>query len=1137
MFITKTFKRFLSITLTISIILTLIPSVFASNIDPDKAKFEFELYKYNEPTNGDDIGTLGDKLVPGSNGKVTLVKGQKFVAKVIIDNFEKQHGFAGIEYSFGYDKSSLTLITAKDTTSGSHVENNISGIPTEFNDFQNNLWNKLNSNGKFNPSNDKYEFSNIIDSDPIWSSTKTGQNEVRVYGVTNTDANTSIVPSADLFKANVDDKTVGVFLFQVNTDSTPSHQDLPPLKFYQDNGSVDFTWYNSNKIEDTDYVIKGGQGDKDFDNAFNPPIDPPIEVPDLENSYIESVGPIVTSADNPLLENVSNLNELHDKLLPKKVYLVKKDGTKSFVDANWQPVTSEKFEPKGGTYIYKTNVAGVEDSSQLKDVNVIITPVYAIAPLDVKSQTILVKDVASITNFDQLKAMFPDESGKVIYVGSKFVDITTAPNYNISYSPNKLPDNWSNSKKGDIFDYQGTVTLDSTLPRWATDNTPNSIDLKVLIDDLSEIVITPYPLPEYPDDPNTSGIDKFHGYMTSADNPILTGLSTVENFKDKFLPRLVEARRINPDGTSVHVGYVVANWQYVGNLNGDNNTTVNPKKESYRYVTKVKDIEDSKQVNAKVVITEVIGELPIDENIKLFFDKNTIGSITDFNSLKSLFQQPGDLKLKGALTGTVVSYEINWTPNDFPNDFTTSSGVHDFTGQIVSKDNTTLNLPNWLTHSIPTTVKANVEVSLEDDKVIIDIVDKSKRTSTTSADDNRINMSKDISEIIKLLPQYIEVRLQDNSTKYVSANWNALTSDDTKINLKGKLYNFKSNILSLPQNISQIDGEVNITKVTATPDIDYKNVNLKFSKNKLKDFNQILNQSPKNSNFINMQGHLDTTKPPIYVIDWNTNNLINLDPSLVGSTGSMQAHINPLLSLWLTFTDDNPIVTVEIVSGPSIELNGNTADLNNSDVYMYVQRGFRDTGWTITNHDGSEFHGTVSVVRKSYLVTNDNIDTNTEKTLSNYTSDENITIDQADKNTYGKYVIKYKFTIDGEEVEEDHQRNVNIIHLRGDINKDGKINGIHSDKDNTTDMGLFNMIIKRKAQYDNSYNDVDYIANIVKTITKGQYPNINDLNGNPTMIFKVHNQEKLEKYAKKIPVVEQYFDFLINTETAYENTK
>lgn len=1137
MFISKTFKNFLSITLTISIILTLIPSVFANNIDSNKSNFLFELYKYNEPDSGEDIGSLGAKLEPNSDGKVNLIKGQKFVAKVIIDKFEKQHGFAGIEYSFGYDKSSLTLITDKNTASGSHVDNsNNNGLPTEFNKFQNDLWNKFNSNGKFNPSNTQYEFSNIIDSNPIWASKKTGQNEIRVYGVTNTDSSSSIVPSNDLFKANDDDKTVGIFLFQVNTDSNPSEPNLPPLKFYEDDGSVDFTWYTSDKIKDTDYVIKGGQGDKDFDSVFNPPINPPIIVPDLKDAYIESVGPIVTSSDNPLLENVNTINELYENLLPKKVYLVKKDGTKDLVDANWQAISSGEFEPKGGTYIYKTNVSGVEEALQLKEVKVIITPVYAIAPLDVKNQTILVNDVASIDTFDKLKNMFPSQSGKVIYVGAQFVSLDTAPNYTISYLPDKLPDDWASSKKGDIFEYEGNLTLDNNLPRWVTDNTPDTIYLKVLVDDLSEIIITPNPLPEYPDDPNTTDIDKFNGYMASADNPILVGLSTVDKFKDKFLPKLVEARRVKPDGTNIHVGYIPANWKYVGNLNGDNDNNVNPKKESYRYITQVKDIDNNKQVNAKIVITEVVGELPINENIKLFFDKNTVGTITDFDKLKSLFQQPGELKLKGALTGTRVSYGINWDPNNLPDDFSTSSGTHDFIGQIVSKDGSALNLPNWLTQSIPTSVKANVEVLLENDKVIVDIVDKNKREYSTSADDSRINMAKDISEIINLLPQYIEVKLQDNTIKSVSANWISLTPNDTEIDLKGKLYNFKSNISFLSQNVSQIDGEVNITKVIATPNTDYKNTDLKFPKNKLKDFSQILDASPKNSNFINMQGNLDTTKPPIYVIDWDTKNLFSIESSTVGSTGSMQASINPLLALWLTFTDDHPTVNIEIVDGPSIELNGNTANLKSPDIYMYVQRGFRDTGWTITNHDGSEFNGKVSVVRKSYIVNSDSTTTE-QKELSPYAEDENITIDDADKNSYGKYIIKYEFTIDDEKLEKVYERNVNIIYLRGDINKDGIVNGVNSDKTESTDMGLFNMIIKRKKQYDNSFKDADYISNLVKKINKEQYPSDSDLNGNPAMIFKVHNQEKLEKYAKRIEVVDQYFRFLIPGEDAYTNTK
>ncbi len=1136
MFITKTFKRFLSMALTISIILTLIPSVLANDIDPSKAKFEFELYKYNEPTNGDNIGTLGDKLIPDSQGKVNLVKGQKFVAKVIMDNFEKQYGFAGIEYSFGYDKSSLTLITAKDTTSGSHVDNsNNSGLPTEFNKFQNDLWNKFNPNGKFNPENTQYDFSNIVDSTPIWPSQIQGQNEIRVYGVTNTDPNSVSVPSPQLFKGDSNDKTVGVFLFQVNTNSTPSQQDLPPLKFYEDNASVDLAWYNSNVISDTKHVIKGGQGEEDFDNVFNPPINPPIIVPDLKDVYIESVGPIVTSSDNPLLNNVNNLDELKNQLLPSQVYVVnKKDGTKTLKDANWEAISTDNFNPKGGKYIYKTKVVGLPDDEQLLKVEVIITPVYAIAPLDVKSQTILVKDVASITTFDQLKSMFPSESGKVIYVGAQFVDLNTAPDYSIAYSPNQLPADWTTATKGDTFDYIGTVTLSSSLPRWVTDNTPKSIDIKVLIDDLSDIIITPNPLPEYPDDPNTTDLnDKFNGYMTSADNPILNDLDTVEKFNNKFLPKLVEARRKKADGTTVHVGYVIANWQYIGNLQGDGNNTVNYKKESYRYKTNVADIKPDNQANAKIVVTPVTGELPIQPQINLFFDQNSVNTITDFDKLKTLLQQPGNLKLTGALTGTRVQYEIVWNPNTLPNNFTTVSKTHNFTGQISStSDNyTPLTLPRWLTGTIPNSVIANVEVTL--DKTITGIVDSTKKSSTTSADDNRINTSKEISEIIRLLPQYIEVTLNDSTTKFVSANWNALTPDDTKIDLKGKTYNFKSNITSLPQNINQLDGEVIVTSVTAEPNSDYKPTDLKFPKSKLKEFNQILNSSPKNSNFINMKGNIASTQAPIYIIDWNTENLINLQPDTIGSTGSMQASINPLSALWLTFTDNHPVVNVTIVDGPSIELNGNTIDQNNSDVYMYVQRGFRDTGWTITNHDGSEFNGKVSVVRKSYIVNSDS--TTYQKELSSYTEDENITIDTTDKNLYGKYIIKYKFTIDGEELEKEYQRNVNIIYLRGDINKDGIVNGTNSDKTENTDMGLFNMIIKRKAQYDNSSNDVDYIANIVKTITKGQYPS--NLDGNPTMIFKVHNQEKLEKYAKKIPVVEQYFDFLINTETAYENTK
>lgn len=213
---------------------------------------------------------------------------------------------------------------------------------------------------------------------------------------------------------------------------------------------------------------------------------------------------------------------------------------------------------------------------------------------------------------------------------------------------------------------------------------------------------------------------------------------------------------------------------------------------------------------------------------------------------------------------------------------------------------------------------------------------------------------------------------------------------------------------------------------------------------------------------------------------------------------------------------------------PSI---GNSQQLS-SDIYMYINRGFRDTIARIVDQNGEWFSSVdytiTRKVEKFESMLSDNIIPNSEKTLPPYLPNEDIVLGINNRNSYGKYRITYSVDIPGYNIS-DATRIVRIIPLRGDVNKDGVVNGSYTDTTPYSDMGLFNLIVSRNTQYDNSENDVDYIINI-------SYNKITfNPSTSPSSVFRVHNQERLNKLIGNPNNIHQAIPFLIPDENIYFN--
>ncbi|MDK2802581.1 MAG: hypothetical protein KFW09_04310 [Oscillospiraceae bacterium] len=319
-------------------------------------------------------------------------------------------------------------------------------------------------------------------------------------------------------------------------------------------------------------------------------------------------------------------------------------------------------------------------------------------------------------------------------------------------------------------------------------------------------------------------------------------------------------------------------------------------------------------------------------------------------------------------------------------------------------------------------------------------------------------------------------------------------------------------ILSVYQPIKLIDNGIH-NRESNTQDIDAKNnqdIDLKNNHDMNIDDINIIDTLSKEKDIImkNMQykSYLDNN------LDNNLDNHLknlNIDEEDLSNIGIPNKSINYKIK-------------------PSI---GNS-QLLSTDMYMYINRGFRDTIARILDPTGEWFSSAdytiTRKVEKFESMLSDNIIPNSEKTLPAYIPNEDITLGVNNRNSYGKYRITYSVDIPGYNIE-DGIRIVKIIPLRGDINKDGVVNGSYTDNTPYSDMGLFNLIVSRNTIYNNSENDADYIINLSYNKVK-----FNPLTS-PSSVFRVHNQERLNKLIGNPNNIHQVIPFLIPEENIYFN--
>lgn len=1102
MFLQKTFSKVVAYSLSAAMALTALPATLISSAatDPNKADMNFKLYQYVEPAAGGDLGSLGAEI-DTSTGTGTILPGQKFVVKASIDKFTKSFGFAGLSYSFFYDPNRVELMT-----SNTDVDPGTSTDPTDFNEFQQKVFNTFNTAGKFNSTN--YEM--IMLESPVdntyWDNVPVEQESMReifingLYKIKQGDT----LPTQQVFTGSTTDNAIGYFLFKAKD---PQASSTAPNAFAmnESSSSVDFAWYNSADPADSEYIIKGGQGDADFDSKFNPPTFPEINIPDVGNiQSIKPVSPVNTSADDPKLSSVSDALGVK-VLLPERVTVVYKDKTEGTIPAEWIIDTgSEDFNKKGANYKFKTNIAGT--TVQLSGVDVQVSPVYAYYPDDLKSQTILVDPAKKPATFQELLTRFPNSTGLVRYEGSYF-GLISGPSYTVAWDPNALPDGWVDAGKGDKFAYKGTITTATPIPDYITHNLPSAVDITVLIDDLEGGgVIDPESIPKNP--------DGTFGFTTSADDNRLVGISDLNGLINAFLPKLVVIGTGNPDdGTFVPTGSVPANWT----AKTGTDSTFDPKGKTYSVTTSIDEVKV--QADATINITVVTGKLPFDTAQELYFGKNSMASITTFADLLEYFPKSDNLHLNGGKPSTRVPFIVkDWIPDELPADWTsaTAKGAENYAASI------DLTAPIWLTGSIPNTIQVDITYDRAGELTLVDPKDQ---TAATSADDNRINNATSLNTINKLLPQKIKAN-NGTSDVWISLNWAAKSEADAFINLKGKTYNFVSSIKDLAAGQNQVNGTVEVTAVTGTPQPDYKDyVNNDAFKVPLGAITK-----PEDVFAYLIKGGYFTLKGNIigtiakYDIRWDLSKLPT--DFTTAQTLTVTGNLDHLDANWLTYTPKQ--ITIELVLSELLN-DGNLA-VNGTDMLVYEKRGFRDAGFSVLDANGSpNFIGTFSVTRTSSKESTTPDQYTKIKDLPRYSINEDISLDADGNNNVGNYSVEYEAVVNGK-ILPAQSREVFVYYLRGDINKDGIINGDSNSQDKATDMGLFNLIIKRKEKYDNASGDADYIANL--TNVSGTYSPTISL----TSVFKVHNQEKLDKQIKGIPnAVPQITDFLIPGETLYTN--
>ncbi len=258
-------------------------------LDPLDSKAELFIETYQAVIDSQQNISLGHK-------KEVFAPEDTFIAIVRMTGYEKTFGFAGLEYSLGYDPSQITLMTSLTTE-----DNTIPPEGSEQTDFQNNLWDSINT-GKLKPGNSEYGEFRLSNYDPMGylDSAIQGQSQIEAYIYSISGALDKEYDNEKMFKGSENDNIIGVFMFKVNKcyNKNPS---MPALKIFYDEGALLLSHYTQPALINTNHIVSGGYNTNDFFKYFNP-----IDY-QMGNIYYYDVD-LVEYADKILNDNYVNPN-------------------------------------------------------------------------------------------------------------------------------------------------------------------------------------------------------------------------------------------------------------------------------------------------------------------------------------------------------------------------------------------------------------------------------------------------------------------------------------------------------------------------------------------------------------------------------------------------------------------------------------------------------------------------------------------------------------------------------------------------------------------------------------------------------------------------------------------------------------
>ena len=253
----------IGILISLSIIFSTMSIVKASAtqlnlIDQTGSKASLFIETYQAVMDNQQNITLGSK-------KEVFAPEDTFIAILRMTDYEKIFGFAGIEYSLGYDPSQLTLMTSLTTE-----DNTIPYEGSTQTDFQNNLWNNINS-GNLKPENSEYGEFRISNYDPMGylDSAVEGQRQIEAYIYSTSNILGKDYNDEKIFKGSEDDNIIGVFMFKVNKCYNKS-PDMPSLNIFHDQGTLILSHYTQPNFNYVDYIMSGGYEETDLYKYFNP---------------------------------------------------------------------------------------------------------------------------------------------------------------------------------------------------------------------------------------------------------------------------------------------------------------------------------------------------------------------------------------------------------------------------------------------------------------------------------------------------------------------------------------------------------------------------------------------------------------------------------------------------------------------------------------------------------------------------------------------------------------------------------------------------------------------------------------------------------------------------------------------------